>query len=492
MSEEKNDNKNSNFSAPRTLLIQSLGWIGGLGVLSSGIVWAEPQKLPEQTLIPAPATDEPVAVILAPVAKPRPVPARNWEAEVNWASEPSWTPNPVQSAPEPEIMLAPGTAADLLAPDPSQAPVAVERKPAPAKNWEAEVNWASEPSWTPVTVASEPEPDPVETTVAVEANSPDTAYGIGGSNSNVPDNEAQTEVLLSPTQAGTPAPRPAPVAYSPPAPPTVRSRTSYQRPVWRPQAAAIPAWRPQYQRPLPRQKIAKGGINAVNLGPGSYSPSEIKYGDATPIGRSYYQYIAPNRPPDNGNNSIIFPLSIPSPITSLFGWRTHPIFGTEQFHHGTDIGAPMGTPVLAALAGKVAIADALKGYGLSVVLEHVRPEKANQQTLYAHLSEIFVQPGEEVKQGSIIGSVGSSGYSTGPHLHFELRELTSEGWVTLDPGAQLEYALAKLVKTWETAAVVPEAEEDNSPAEKALKKLKKLGFEEIAPEDMPIVKVRKG
>ncbi|MGK7905577.1 MAG: peptidoglycan DD-metalloendopeptidase family protein [Hormoscilla sp.] len=480
-----NDNKNSNFSAPRTLLIQSLGWIGGLGVLSGGIVWAEPQKLPEPTLLPAPATDEPVAVILEPVVEPRPIPARNWEAEVNWASEPSWTPNPVRSAPEPEIMLAPGTAADLLAPDPRQAPVAVERKPAPAKNWEAEVNWASEPSWTPATVASEPQPDPVETTVAVEANSTDTAYGIGGSNSNVLDNQAPREVVLSPRN-------PAPVAYPPPAPATVRSRRSYQRPAWRPQAAPIPAWRPQYRRNLPRPQIAKGRKNSVNLGPASYSPSEIKYGDATPIGRSYYQYIAPNLRPDNGNNSIIFPLSIPSPITSLFGWRTHPIFGTEQFHHGTDIGAPTGTPVLAALAGKVAIADALKGYGLSVVLEHARSEKPTQQTLYAHLSEIFVQPGEEVKQGSIIGSVGSSGYSTGPHLHFELRELTSEGWVTLDPGAQLEYALAQLVKNWETAAVAPEAEENNSPAEKALKKLKKLGFEEIAPEDMPLVKVRKG
>lgn len=483
MSEEKNDNNNSNLSAQRTLLIQSLGWIGGLGVLSSGIVWAEP----------APATDE-----LA--AKPRPVPARNWEAEVNWASEPSWKPNPAVSAPEPEIMLTPGTAAELLAPAPRQAPVAVERKPAPANNWEAEVNWASEPSWTPATVASEPQPEPVETTAAVEhyeTNSADTAYGIGGSNSNVLDRQAPREVVLSPRN-------PAPVAYPPPAPATVRSRTSYQpapatvrsrrsyqRPAWRPQAAPIPAWRPQYQRPLPRPQIAKGRRNSVNLGPASYSPSEIKYGDATPIGRSYYRYIAPNLRPDNSNNSIIFPLSIPSPITSLFGWRTHPISGTEQFHHGTDIGAPMGTPVLAALAGKVAIADALKGYGLSVVLEHARPEKATQQTLYAHLSEIFVQPGEEVKQGSIIGSVGSSGYSTGPHLHFELRELTSEGWVTLDPGAQLEYALAQLVKNWETAAVAPAAE-DNSPGEKALKKLKKLGFEEIAPEDMPIVKVRKG
>jgi murein DD-endopeptidase MepM/ murein hydrolase activator NlpD len=145
---------------------------------------------------------------------------------------------------------------------------------------------------------------------------------------------------------------------------------------------------------------------------------------------------------------MIFPLSIPAPITSLFGWRIHPIFGNSQFHSGTDLGAPMGTPVLAAYTGQVAIADWLGGYGLTVVLEH---NDATEETLYAHLSELLVQPGESVKQGQVIGRVGSTGNSTGPHLHFEWRQMTPEGWVTLDPGTQLEYALAQLVRSLEIA-----------------------------------------
>jgi murein DD-endopeptidase MepM/ murein hydrolase activator NlpD len=108
----------------------------------------------------------------------------------------------------------------------------------------------------------------------------------------------------------------------------------------------------------------------------------------------------------------------------------------------------MGTPVLAAFAGQVAIADFLGGYGLTVSLEH---NKGTQQTLYAHLSEIFVKPGEWVKQGETIGRVGSTGNSTGPHLHFEFRQLTPEGWVAMDAGQQLEYALAQLLKAMQVA-----------------------------------------
>jgi murein DD-endopeptidase MepM/ murein hydrolase activator NlpD len=150
----------------------------------------------------------------------------------------------------------------------------------------------------------------------------------------------------------------------------------------------------------------------------------------------------------NGNIRIIFPLAIPAPISSMFGWRTHPITGEQRFHSGTDLAAPLGTPVLAAFAGRVAIADFLGGYGLTVNLEH---NKGTQQTLYAHLSEIFVKPGEWVKQGEAIGRVGSTGNSTGPHLHFEFRQLTTEGWVAMDPGQQLEYALAQLVKAMQVA-----------------------------------------
>lgn len=144
----------------------------------------------------------------------------------------------------------------------------------------------------------------------------------------------------------------------------------------------------------------------------------------------------------------MFPLTIPAPITSLFGWRMHPITGGQRFHAGTDLGAPLGTPVVAASEGDVAYADVLGGYGLTVVLDH---NEYTQQTLYAHLSEIFVEPGEWVEQGTVIGRVGSTGNSTGPHLHFETRQLTPSGWVATNPGAELEYALAQLVQVLHTA-----------------------------------------
>lgn len=146
-------------------------------------------------------------------------------------------------------------------------------------------------------------------------------------------------------------------------------------------------------------------------------------------------------------SGLMYPLSIPSTISSLFGWRTHPITGDRSFHSGTDIGAAMGTPVLAAYTGKVESADWLGGYGMTVIINHSNA----QQTLYGHMSEIFVQPGQLVQQGTVLGRVGSTGLSTGPHLHFEVRQLTPEGWVATDPGAQLEYALGQLMQSLHTA-----------------------------------------
>lgn len=201
---------------------------------------------------------------------------------------------------------------------------------------------------------------------------------------------------------------------------------------------------------VPELPTVDGGYASatpVNVGPLSLSASGISLG--IPSIRDYYNRSL--RPParlGNGNISLIFPLSIPAPLTSLFGWRIHPITGTFRFHSGTDLGAPLGTPVVAAYAGRVAIADFLGGYGLTVTVEH---NKGTQETLYAHLSEIFVKPGEWVDQGAVIGRVGSTGNSTGPHLHFEFRQMTSQGWVTLDTGAQLEYALAQLAKGMRTA-----------------------------------------
>jgi murein DD-endopeptidase MepM/ murein hydrolase activator NlpD len=144
-----------------------------------------------------------------------------------------------------------------------------------------------------------------------------------------------------------------------------------------------------------------------------------------------------------------FPVAIPAPITSLFGWRIHPITGSQRMHTGSDIGAPMGAPVLAALSGRVILADAMGGYGMAVAIEH---DNGMRQTLYAHMSELFVKPGDMIQKGAVIGRVGSTGASTGPHLHFEFRQMMPDGtWVALDAGQHLEVAVGDLVRSLQIA-----------------------------------------
>jgi murein DD-endopeptidase MepM/ murein hydrolase activator NlpD len=105
-------------------------------------------------------------------------------------------------------------------------------------------------------------------------------------------------------------------------------------------------------------------------------------------------------------------------LTSPLGWRADPFRpAVHQHHWGIDIAAAQGTPVLASAAGTVQYAGAYAGYGSSVYIYH----GAGWATVYAHLSAIHVQPGAHVRQGAIIGAVGSEGRSTGPHLHFEIR-----------------------------------------------------------------------
>lgn len=125
---------------------------------------------------------------------------------------------------------------------------------------------------------------------------------------------------------------------------------------------------------------------------------------------------------------MTYPLPFAVPLTSGFGWRVHPISGDRRFHKGIDLAAPMGTPVLAATSGRVVAADNISGYGLTVVIEG-----AGRRNLYAHLSGMAVRPGTEVKAGTVIGWVGSTGNSTGPHLHFETQVLTGEGWMAVNP-----------------------------------------------------------
>lgn len=104
-------------------------------------------------------------------------------------------------------------------------------------------------------------------------------------------------------------------------------------------------------------------------------------------------------------------------LTSDFGMRSHPVLGGRRKHSGIDLAAPSGTPVYATADGIISRADWFSSYGLYVSIEH----GASLQTRYAHLSRLAVATGDTVSKGDLIGYVGSTGRSTGPHLHYEVR-----------------------------------------------------------------------
>ena len=105
-------------------------------------------------------------------------------------------------------------------------------------------------------------------------------------------------------------------------------------------------------------------------------------------------------------------------ITSSFGWRTHPILGYQRFHSGVDFGADYGTTIHAADSGTVIFSGWYGGYGNAVILDHGN----GISSLYGHTSELYVSEGQTVQRGQSIAAVGSTGLSTGPHLHFEVRQ----------------------------------------------------------------------
>lgn len=108
-------------------------------------------------------------------------------------------------------------------------------------------------------------------------------------------------------------------------------------------------------------------------------------------------------------------------ITSPFGWRTHPIFNSRSFHSGIDIGGPNYGEIRASNSGKVIYSGWYGGYGKVVILEHGIVNGKPITTLYAHMSSVLVSNGQRVNKGQVIGKEGTTGYSTGPHCHFEVR-----------------------------------------------------------------------
>lgn len=116
-----------------------------------------------------------------------------------------------------------------------------------------------------------------------------------------------------------------------------------------------------------------------------------------------------------GSGNLTIPLR--APVTSPFGWRPHPIFGIRRFHTGVDLAGPNHSPIQAADSGSVLYTGWYGGYGKVVIISHGK----GMATLYAHLSVIKVEAGQNVSKGEVVAYEGTTGYSTGPHLHFEVR-----------------------------------------------------------------------
>jgi murein DD-endopeptidase MepM/ murein hydrolase activator NlpD len=116
-----------------------------------------------------------------------------------------------------------------------------------------------------------------------------------------------------------------------------------------------------------------------------------------------------------GSGKFILPAE--GPMTSPFGWRIHPISGDRRFHNGLDFGAEYGSLIKAADNGVVIAAEWTGGYGNAVIIDHGN----GLTTLYGHTSQMYVTAGQVVRKGQPIAAVGSTGFSTGPHLHFEVR-----------------------------------------------------------------------
>lgn len=150
----------------------------------------------------------------------------------------------------------------------------------------------------------------------------------------------------------------------------------------------------------------------------TYERSEIELEKQS---ESISRFLQKNKTATNYTRSATFIRPISGHITSPFGWRVHPIFKSRKFHTGVDIAGPNYGSIRVANTGRVVFAGWYGGYGKVVIVDHGDVNGRSITTLYAHLSSYNVSKGSMVQKGQVVGREGSTGYSTGPHCHFEVR-----------------------------------------------------------------------
>lgn len=467
------------YRCPR--LMQALSLIGSCSVLSSGVVVAQNSLPIDQLALPNTSTVKPLAKKVpapAPAAKPKPTVPESFIVPATPVRKPV---SPPAAARKPTPVRTPA-AASLPTHGPAKhkpnnfrrPPASSASTPAPATTVRKKPALSAPNLSVPATqTIAKPLKEPLKPTpnqrTAGANNSGNhnfidrTNYSVGATGQyNAPNsvvlNERSTGCntvsrngVLANGACNTTAPR--------------RTASSPRRTVQASQSRQV-AVRRRAKR-LPKKQLTRATRNAVNSTPipvkvasrilRSTIPQKPTTHALKPADLSYYNFTKrPSRVTSLEQESFLYPLVIPATITSRFGWRLHPIYKNQRFHNGTDLAVPEGTPVIASASGRVSTAEFLRGYGLTVILRH---EQETQESLYGHLSEIFVESDEWVAQGTVIGRAGNTGNSTGPHLHFEWRHLSDDGWIAVDAGAHLEYSMAQFIDALKL--VQAESPEDN-------------------------------
>lgn len=160
----------------------------------------------------------------------------------------------------------------------------------------------------------------------------------------------------------------------------------------------------------------------ISIGPQWVQPGEARYAQRSTVGGNAAVVVFSRSPTPafaGAHRGALLPAGMPvaARLSSAFGMRRHPIRGDLRVHSGVDLAAAYGSPVVATADGVIGSAGWSGGYGLLVAISH----GDGVQTRYGHLSRLNVAAGQEIRRGDVIGFVGSTGQSTGPHVHYEVR-----------------------------------------------------------------------